>query len=289
MAGIDTDNVVSVDYNKNGDVTYVTIDRKTNDFISQDEKDAAAEIADSVVDYADGILFGDIDLLSTTDSDNSGICTAVPCKVEYVYETVTRTVKYGKQTVYSSKLDKGKTTTTKGKNGEKEVTYLKKLINGKVVESEVYSEKVTVEPVAEIVTIGTKVNLSAGATQTNFDVKCISTLVPSKPIQLDANGIPVNYTKLITGKGTAYYTGKYCSTGVIAQPGYVAVNPKQIPYGTKMYIVSADGRYVYGYAIAADTGGFATNGSGTIVDLRFNTRSECYTFGRRNVNIYILE
>ena len=56
-----------------------------------------------------------------------------------------------------------------------------------------------------------------------------------------------------------------------------------------MYIVSADGKYVYGYAVAADTGGFAYNGSGTLVDLRFNTRGECYSFGRRTVNVYILD
>ncbi len=71
-------------------------------------------------------------------------------------------------------------------------------------------------------------------------------------------------------------------------PGRVAVDPDQIPYGTKLYIVSSDGRYVYGYAVAADTGGFVWNGSGTTVDLYMNTYSECMSFGRRTVEIYVL-
>jgi len=68
----------------------------------------------------------------------------------------------------------------------------------------------------------------------------------------------------------------------------VAVNPKQIPYGTKLYIVSHDGKYVYGYAIAADTGGFAKKGRIT-TDLFFHTSRECYNFGVRSVRIYVLK
>ncbi|MBR6635536.1 MAG: hypothetical protein IKL41_07940 [Clostridia bacterium] len=56
-----------------------------------------------------------------------------------------------------------------------------------------------------------------------------------------------------------------------------------------MYIVSSDGKWVYGYSIAADTGGFVTNGSGTTVDLYMYSYSDCINFGRRNVEIYILD
>jgi 3D (Asp-Asp-Asp) domain-containing protein len=55
-----------------------------------------------------------------------------------------------------------------------------------------------------------------------------------------------------------------------------------------MYIVSADGKYTYGYAIAADTGGFAKRNP-YMVDLYFNTESACINFGIRNVKIYVLE
>ena len=117
----------------------------------------------------------------------------------------------------------------------------------------------------------------------------ISTLTPDIDIQLDENGIPVNYTGTSRVQATAYtYTGNRCATGVSPQPGYIAVNPKIIPYGTKMYIVSADGRYVYGYAIAADTGGYVKSRP-TNVDLFMETNAACKAFGRRDVIIYFLE
>lgn len=114
----------------------------------------------------------------------------------------------------------------------------------------------------------------------------ISPLTPSFNLKLDKNGVPTSYKKLITGKGTAYSGGGWTASGRKAGVGYVAVNPKQIPYGTKLFIRSADGKYVYGYAIAADTGGFIH--MGRTVDLYFNTESECNTFGVRNVEIYVL-
>ncbi len=116
----------------------------------------------------------------------------------------------------------------------------------------------------------------------------ISTLTPDIEIELDENGVPVNYKSSTRVEATAYtYTGNRCSTGVAPQPGYIAVNPNVIPYGTKMYIVSADGKYVYGYAIAADTGGFIKSRP-TNVDLFLETQAACKYFGRRDIIIYFL-
>lgn len=115
----------------------------------------------------------------------------------------------------------------------------------------------------------------------------ISTLVPDTAIELDAGGRPLHYKRVISGPATAYCSGTTCATGVKAQPGYIGVDPKKIPYGTKMYIVSRDGQFNYGYAIAADTGAGAKRGS-IIADLRMNTREECINFGRRTIDIYIL-
>ncbi len=116
----------------------------------------------------------------------------------------------------------------------------------------------------------------------------ISELIPASPIALDENGVPLNYKSCKRVQATAYtHTGNKCSTGVWPKPGYIAVDPKVIPYGTKMYIVSADGKYVYGYAIAADTGGFIKKRP-TNVDLFFHTESACRKFGRRDVIIYFI-
>lgn len=124
---------------------------------------------------------------------------------------------------------------------------------------------------------------------TKAGYKYISTLTPSNDFKLDKNGIPVSYKKVITGKATAYSysAGSLTATGRKVRPGYIAVNPKQIPYGTKMFIRSSDGKYIYGYASAEDTGGFVKGGK-IIADLFFKTDSACYNFGVRNIEIYIL-
>ena len=112
-------------------------------------------------------------------------------------------------------------------------------------------------------------------------------------IELDEGGQPVNYKKVLTGSCSAYTndkgdSGSWTSTGKHVAVGLVAVDPKVIPYGTKMWITSADGKIVYGYAIAADTGSAMRSGR-TLVDLFMPTMTECIQFGRRNMNVYILE
>ena len=209
-------------------------------------------------------------------------------KVEYEYVTVTKKISYKKIEEKTSDLYVGETKIKqKGVEGSKKITYLKEIVDGETVASSVYSEEVVKEAVNQITLVGTRY-YSNNATQTNEDVNCISTLKPADPIELDENGIPCSYKEIMKGKATAYCCGTTCATGVKVQPGYIAVNPKIIPYGTKMYIVSDDGRYIYGYAVAADTGGFAKKNA-LIADLYFPTVEECIQFGRRNITIYILD
>lgn len=98
--------------------------------------------------------------------------------------------------------------------------------------------------------------------------------------------------RVITCEATAYTSaadecGKsdgITASGMMFEVGVVAVDRRQIPLGTKLYIESLDGKYVYGYCIAADTGGAI---KGNKVDLAMNTKSDCFQFGRRNVRVYI--
>ena len=73
-----------------------------------------------------------------------------------------------------------------------------------------------------------------------------------------------------------------------AQYGVIAVDPKVIPLGSRVYIESSDGgkSWVYGFAVAADTGGAI---KGNKIDLCYNTRAECLQFGRRSATVYILD
>ena len=71
--------------------------------------------------------------------------------------------------------------------------------------------------------------------------------------------------------------------------GYVAVDPKIIPYGTKLWIVAhGNTGFVYGYALAADTGGAMLSGK-NFVDLYYDTYYECVLNGLRYVDVYVLE
>ncbi len=208
--------------------------------------------------------------------------------VSYVEGSYTESIPYATETVYSAEKAKGSVVTAQaGKNGVKLVKYTEKLVNGVSVEKTVTASSVVTEAVNAKKIVGTKV--VSNAVKTSADVNCISVLSPSKAIELDAKGNPVKFKSKMTVRATAYtYTGNNCATGVAPKPGYIAVNPKVIPYGTKMYIKSPDGSVIYGYAVAADTGGFIKKHP-TGVDLFLTSESACKSFGVRNMEIYILE
>lgn len=280
-----------------GDLHEVTnalgqVEEKTDSTGISSTDEVSDETAEN--DLADETVYEGYTFVTSMKDDGKYIHQ--PLMVTTKHVTVNETIKFSYKTVKSNELYKGESKVSKGQNGEKEVVYCVTVINGIEMTREVETETVIKEAVPQIETVGTKLHSSA-AVMTSEDVKAISTLKPSKPIELDKNGQPVEYKKVISGKSSAYcgccdsnntaYFGKNS-----ARPGYVAVNPKQIPYGTKLYIVSADGKTVYGYAIAADTGGFAYNGSGRIVDLRLPTGSKCKcgsVWGIKKVNVYILK
>ena len=122
----------------------------------------------------------------------------------------------------------------------------------------------------------------------NYDGEPISQFEQPSTLTFDENGVPENYLYCIEGMATAYTGGGRNSTGTWARPGAVAVDPRDIPYGTEMWIVSADGEYVYGYARAEDTGGFIYFRNGAVVDLYMNSEWECSAWGWRGVKIYVL-
>lgn len=115
----------------------------------------------------------------------------------------------------------------------------------------------------------------------------ISELTPPEDLKLDKNGIPTDYKYCTEAKATAYHGDSATASGRKPMPGHIAVNPKEYPYGTELYIVSADGDYVYGYCVAADTGGFVSMGN-TDVDVYMDNTDMCYDWGNRDVIIYVL-
>jgi len=229
---------------------------------------------------AAGVTLGEADLLNVSADRfvSDGLAVSV---TRVAYKDYQKTYKLSYKTVvkYTSTLRQGATKVQQaGVAGEKTVTYRDRLEDGKVISTETLKTEVTKQPVDKIVLKGTKVGKVVS--EAPFD------------IALDSAGQPLNYTKKLTGTATAYTTdrgdsGAWTASGRRAQVGVVAVDPRVIPYGTKLWIVSEDGNVVYGYAVAGDTGGAVRSGK-VLVDLYYDTYGECSSFGRRKMNVYII-
>ena len=215
-------------------------------------------------------------------------------RISYEERTEKKAVNFKTESKKTDKLYVGQSKVEKkGVKGEKEVTYKDKYVDGKLKESKEIKSVVTKKPVNEVKLVGTKkkpasATNTAGAKLAN-GVRTISRLTPPSSLKLNGN-VPTSYKRKIVGTASAYSGGGVTATGRGVMPGYIAVNPRQIPYHTKMWIVSNDGRYVYGYASAEDTGGFInwTGSRATLCDLYMSSESQASAFGRRSVTIYVL-
>ena len=144
----------------------------------------------------------------------------------------------------------------------------------------VISENVVRQPVNQVVAIGTGENPGGKS-----DLPLIGDGVIVLP-----SGEVLTYTSAQQFVATAYTkTDEGCdeitSTGSHVRVGVVAVDPKVIPYGTRMFIVTNDGAYIYGLSTAEDCGGSI---KGNRLDLYFETDPECWEFGVRDCTVYFL-
>lgn len=232
------------------------------------------KVADSLI--LAGVKLSQDDILSVErDAKISDISELTIKRVTYKNETVTEKVEFESKNENSDEIELGETKLkTKGVDGEKLVTKKVKYIDGKKSDEKVIGEKVTKAPVDEVTLVGTKGAASSGGAGTFTD----------------ENGVEVSYSYVLTGSGTAYTAspGALTATGNEVYEGGVAVNPSLIPYGSKLYIETTDGSFSYGYATAIDTGGALMDGS-AIVDLFYFSLDDCYSFGRRDVNVYVIE
>lgn len=99
-----------------------------------------------------------------------------------------------------------------------------------------------------------------------------------------ASAEPGRYQRTLTMTATAYTKyddgcGDITARGHKLRRGLVAVDPKVIPLGTRLFVAG------YGYAIADDTGGAI---KGNRIDLAFENRDEALRFGVQKVMVYIL-
>lgn len=191
-------------------------------------------------------------------------------KVETEIPFETKTV-----TDASLKLSESKIV-TEGENGVKCETYEVVIKDGVETERNFIGEEVTKEPVDQVKAVGVHTAEKRIEKAQDFSY--------SKVITCNATAYDLSFQSCGKRPGDPGYG--ITASGTHAKYGTVAVDPRVIPLGTRMYIESADGSFVYGYCVAEDTGGAI---KGNKVDLFFNTYNECMQFGRRNVNVYILD
>lgn len=200
-----------------------------------------------------------------------------------------------------------------GQNGlthvKSEVTYR----NGKEVSRTVVQETVQTKPVTQLVirgvdrtimeqpadpepteqaapaaSSGTASGSSSSGSSSSGGSRYDGSAETSGNVIMTSSGESYTYVDVMTCSATAYTCEGYVGhtySGTLARVGAIAVDPTDIPLGTKMYVVSNDGQYVYGYCVAEDIGGGI---KGNKIDLYFDTYAECWDFGVRMCTVYIL-
>lgn len=125
---------------------------------------------------------------------------------------------------------------------------------------------------------------AAVVTGMNIRIKDVPVAPPKAENTVSTNHGEMAYAACISMEASAYLPtdgngAGITATGAVARRGIVAVDPDVIPLGTRVYIPG------YGTAVAADTGGAIR---GNKIDLCMESYGEAINFGRRSVEVYIL-
>jgi uncharacterized protein YabE (DUF348 family) len=186
-------------------------------------------------------------------------------RIEKVTDVVEVPLQFAVVTKKDESLEKGKEKTlTKGKPGRVSKQFEVLLENGKEVSRKLISEQKIAEKQDKVVAVGTKdlsLQISRGAEESGQEYYVSATA----------------YTAYCNGCSGRTATG----LNLRANPNMkvIAVDPRVIPLGTKVYVEG------YGYAVAADTGGAI---KGYKIDLFMPSNQDCYRWGRKKVKIKIL-
>lgn len=217
--------------------------------------------------------------LSTETYD--GMEVSVDCVIQ-TEQTYTVDIPYETTVCYDPTLPEGKEEVlVAGVTGQLQKTANVVYTNSQETSHTVVSETVVQQPVNQIVAVGTGKALNADSNMPAIGDGVIVT----------ADGEVLTYKRSAQFVATAYTkTDDGCdettATGTTVRVGTVAVDPTVIPYGTRMFIVTNDGSYIYGIGTAEDCGGAI---KGNRLDLYFETDPECWTFGVKNCTVYFLD
>ena len=162
-----------------------------------------------------------------------------------------------------------------GVNGKNKVKCKEYYAGDKLIKEEVIHVETIVKPIDQVFEEGTKdvFTNDRGDFTARKAIKMVATAYEAGPRS--------------TGKRPGDKGYGITASGARSKRGTVAVDPRVIPLGTKLYVKSlTPGVPDYGFAIAQDTGGAI---KGNKIDLFMDTVWECLQFGRRPVMVYILQ
>lgn len=193
---------------------------------------------------------------------------------EFAADTVD--MPYGTIIEVTSDLEAGESKLIQeGVDGKKEVKYRIVYEDGVEIRRELIEETVLAEPVPEKFMRG------------------------RENLYVTSRGRPLRYQKVYIMRATAYdLSVESCGklpdhpeygitfSGTKARPGVVAVDPRVVKLGSKLYIESMDRTPDYGFAKAEDTGSAI---KGNRVDLFIEDRAQALRYGVRTVKVYVLE
>lgn len=206
------------------------------------------------------ITLSPIDKISTpiNSSTYSGMNVTIT-RVNEKIITQDEDIAYETQTVQNDNMIRGQTLVVQeGQNGKREKTVKITYEDGKEVSRQVLKDVVIQNPITKIVQVGT-----------------LGLLTTSR-------GESYRYREMKIMDATAYDAppGSLTYSGVTVRRGIIAVDPRVIPLGTRLYVEG------YGPGVAADIGEAI---KGNIIDLFFTSYKEACNWGRRTVRVYILK
>lgn len=212
-----------------------------------------------------GVQLGQYDVVKP--SKNERLKDGMKIEVVHVrtaIETVKEPIAYKTKQTFVHTLRPGVVKETQsGVSGEKALHYRVRYEGGVEVQRTLIGAVVVKKPVDRVVTIGSKGRYTSRGEFTSRKVLRMSATAYDPG--------PRSCGPRATGR---------TSCGLKAGYGVVAVDPRVIALGTKLYIEG------YGYAVAGDTG---RSIKGNKIDLGFNTYREAINFGRRAVTVHLLK
>ncbi len=180
--------------------------------------------------------------------------------------------------VASRSMNRGETREVQaGANGKQLNTYQVLLEDGQPVQKELISSVTVAEKQDRVIEEGTISTLSRGGQNFRYH-RMLSVTATAYTADIDSK----------TGKPDDPYQGMTASGQKAVAGNTIATDRTVIPLGTRVYVegVDAKGKQYSGVYVAMDVGSAI---KGNRIDIFMETFAECKSFGRRKMNVYILE